>query len=57
MDYPNVDPFIGAIVASGKASLRELKTELTLEDAFDIWEVLMVQNFNEWLAAKKATKK
>lgn len=57
MDLPNVDAFIGAIVGSGKASLKELKTELTLEDAFDLWEVIMTANFNEWLAYKKATKK
>lgn len=54
-DFINVDPFFAAIIANGKASLKELKTELTLEDAYDLWEIVMTTNFNQWLAVKRAS--
>ena len=51
-----MDGFIGAIVASGKATLKELKESYTLEDAFDLWEVIAVTNYNEFLAIEHARK-
>jgi len=57
VDFPNVEGWVGAIVGSGRASLRDLKEFLTLEDAFDIWEVITVQAFNDWKVMQKATKK
>lgn len=57
MDFQNVDPFIGCIVANGKATFWELKTAYTLEDAFLLWEVIVTSNFNQWLAAKEAMRK
>lgn len=57
MDYKNVDPFIGCIIANGKATLHELKTIYSLEDAFDMWEIVVTSNFNAWLAAKEAATK
>lgn len=56
VDFKNVDGFIGAIVASGKATLKELKESYTLEDAFDLWEVIAVTNYNEFLAIEHARK-
>ena len=57
MDFQNLDPFIATIVANGKATLHELKTVYTLEDAFNLWEVIVTSNFNTWLAHKEAIKK
>jgi hypothetical protein len=51
--FANVDGFIGAIVASGQASLRELNTVYTLEEAFDLWEIVMTTRVNEYLAANR----
>ena len=59
VDFKNIDGFIGAIVADGKATLNELKTIYSLEDAFLMWEVIAVTRYNEYLAiehAKKQTK-
>jgi len=56
VDFVNVDPLVGAIVESGKATLQELKTVYTLEEALDIFEVIAVGRYNEWLAAKEAEK-
>lgn len=58
-DYVNVDGFIAGIIAEGKATLQELRTIYSLEDAFIIWESIIIPKYNEYLAAeeiKKATK-
>ena len=52
-----MDPFIGAIIASGKAKYTELKYEITLEEALDIFEVIMVERYNEHLAVEAAKRK
>lgn len=52
-----MDGFIGAIVASGKATLNELRTIYTLEEAFDLWEIIAVTRYNEHLAIKHAEQK
>jgi hypothetical protein len=44
---------IGQILASGKASLIELRTVYSLEDAFIIWEADIVPKYNEWKAMQK----
>lgn len=54
MDFKNIDGFIAAIVADGKATLNELKTIYSLEDAFKMWEVITVTRYNEHLAMEHA---
>jgi hypothetical protein len=56
MDFQNIDGFIGAIVADGKATLHELKTVYTLEDAFLMWEVIAVTRYNEHLAIEHSKR-
>lgn len=56
VDYKNIDGFIGAIVESGKATLHELKTIYSLEDAFDMWEIIIVNRYNEYLAVENQKK-
>jgi len=56
VDFKNVDGFIGAIVSSGKATLNELKTIYTLEEAFDLWEIIAVTKYNEYLAIEHGKK-
>ena len=57
MDYKNLDGFIGAIVAEARATLNELKTIYSLEDAFLLFETIAVTRYNEYLAAKHAQNK
>ena len=60
MDYKNVDPFIATIVGDGKATLNELNTVYSYEDAYTLWEIIVINRYNEYLAyehAKKATKR
>ena len=54
MDFKNIDRLIGAIIANKQATLNELKTVYSLEDAYLIWEAIAVTRYNEYLAAKHA---
>ncbi len=47
----------GTIIASGKASYYELKTALNLEDMFNIFEVIVVNAYNEQMAVEEAQKR
>ncbi len=53
----NIDTMIATIVDSRLATLNELKTIYTIEDAFNLWEIIMVSRYNEYLANKAAIKK
>ncbi|POP42323.1 hypothetical protein CHU32_03555 [Superficieibacter electus] len=57
MDYQNVDGFIGAIVAEGRATLHELRTVYSLEDAFLMWETIAIPRYNEYLAMQHSQQK
>lgn len=46
-DYPNADAFIAAIISSGMATYRELKEELSLEEAFGLWEISTINKIND----------
>jgi hypothetical protein len=54
---PNVDGFIATIVGERLATLRELNEYYTLEEALDMWEIIMTNRYNEWLAVQRAEKK
>ena len=43
---------VGAIIGEGSAKLHELRTVYTLEDAFDMYEVIDTRKFNEWLSVR-----
>lgn len=43
----------GAVVEAGLASLLDLKRDLTLEDAYMLYEILQVSSYNNWLANTK----
>ncbi|AAT37734.2 gp15' E', partial [Burkholderia phage BcepB1A] len=57
IDHVNVDGFIACIVEEGLATLRELQTVYCLEDALDMWEIIMVKRTNERLASEAADKR
>ncbi|MDR2077039.1 MAG: hypothetical protein LBP61_08965 [Desulfovibrio sp.] len=44
------------IVARRLASLHELETVYSYEDALNMAEIITVQNYNEWVATEKAGK-
>lgn len=57
VDHVNIDGLIGAIIEADRASLRDLTEWYTLEEAFDIWEVIVVGRWNEHLAIQHAKGK
>lgn len=42
----NVPPTIGMVVSSGKATLADLGTVLSIEDLHDLMEIITVDNHN-----------
>jgi len=51
-DYPNADPFIASIISSGMATYLQLKNELSLEEAFTLWEISTTNKINELKAVE-----
>ncbi len=49
----NVPRTIAAAVASGKATLRDLDEHYSIEDVYDILEVIVVEAHNARVAAKQ----
>ena len=44
------------MVAAGLASMVELKEKLTLEEAYELLEVLELRNYHSWLAQQRLEK-
>jgi len=52
-----VDPIIGALVANKYATMHELNTVYTIEQAYDLYEILAVTRYNEFMAIKEANER
>ena len=46
----------GVIVARKLAKMHELETIYSYEDALNMFEIITVQNYNEWWAGEKTKK-
>lgn len=55
--YRNVEELIGQIVSNRWATLHDLQTVYSLEDAFIIWESGVIPLYNEYKAMKQAKEK
>lgn len=53
----NVDRVVAAVVGEGLATLCEMQTVYSYEDALDLAEIIGVRRYNEWAAAKEARKR
>lgn len=49
----NVDPFVARLINGKMATLHELKTVYSLNDAYYLSEVLDISEESEYLASKK----
>lgn len=56
-DYQNIGGLIGCLVANRLATLNELRTIYSLEDAMDMYEAYIIPKFNEWKSMKMAESK
>lgn len=57
IDYVNVPKLIGALVSGGMARLIELQTVYGILDAYNLLEVMTVDNVNHRKAMKHARRK
>ena len=48
---------IGVIVVRRLATLHELETVYSYEDALNMAEIIAVQNYNEWVAMEAAGRR
>lgn len=56
-EYVNIGGLIGALIANRVATLYELQTLYSLEDAMDMYEAIAVPKYNEWKRFELASKK
>lgn len=56
-DYQNINGLVGTLVANRIATLHELKTVYSLEDAMDMYEAYIIPKFNEWKEMKRLESK
>lgn len=47
-EYPNIRGLVGVLIANRVATLYELQTIYSLEDAMDMYEAIAVPKYNEW---------
>ena len=47
IEYPTVSALIGVVVSSKFATLYELQTIYSYEDMIDMYEIVLVNNYNE----------
>ena len=43
----------GVLISKRLATLKDLETYYSLEDVFNLIEIVQVDNYNEWLAHSK----
>ena len=53
IQYPTVPGIVGVVISKGMATLFELQTVYSLDDLYDMYEVILVNNYNESLLYDK----
>jgi len=55
--YVNVPPIIGSVINSRLATLHELETVYSLEDLYNLYEILIIKTANEQKMIEKARER
>jgi len=55
--YPNIPSLFGFLIAQKAATLHELRTIYSFEDAMYMYEAISVPKYNEWREAKAQENK
>jgi hypothetical protein len=53
IEYPTVPGMIGVIITRKLATLYELQTVYSIDDAADLYEIAAVNNYNDWKASEQ----
>lgn len=56
IDYPTVSGLIGVVVSKKLATLYELQTIYSYDDLQDLYEIILVNNYNEQKAMEGVKK-
>ena len=56
INYPTISGLLGVIITRRLATLYELQTVYSIDDAADLYEIAAVNNYNEWRASEGAKK-
>ena len=54
--FANAPRICGTLIAAEMATMSELKESLTLEEAYQLMEILEVKNYHAWLASQMQEK-
>ena len=54
INYPSFPAMLAVIITRKLATLYELQTVYSLDDAADLYEIAAVNNYNEWKASEKS---
>jgi hypothetical protein len=57
IEYPTVPGMLGVIITRRLATLHELQTVYSIDDAVELYEIAAVNNYNEWRASEEAKRK
>ncbi len=49
-EYANIPSVVASVISAGKATLHELQTIYGLEDLYDMLEIVIVDNYNNYEA-------
>lgn len=56
-NYQNIPALFGVLISQKVATLHELKTVYSYEDAIYLYEAIMIPKYNEWLSMEKSKAK
>lgn len=56
-EYQNIPSLFGTIISNRLATLSELRTIYSLEDALNIYEALAIPKYNEWREMEAAKRR
>lgn len=56
-EYQNINGLVGVLVANRIATLHELQTVYSLQDAMDMYEAYIVPKYNEYKNAQAMRRK
>lgn len=53
INYKHVNPMFGVLISRHLATLYELQTIYSIDDAVDLYEIAATDNYNEWQVHKR----
>ena len=56
INYPSFPAMLAVIITRKLATLYELQTVYSLDDAADLYEIAAVNNYNEWKSAEEVKR-